>query len=71
MVTARLRWEMHFQTRARALQFARAYAKLNRPAVLQVFGEAGELEAEETFADTLRGGTEPDGPARLRLVKPG
>jgi hypothetical protein len=71
MVTARFRWEMHFQTRTRALQFARAYAKLNPPAVLQVLGEAGELEAEETFEAPLHGGSAPDGPARPRLAKPG
>jgi hypothetical protein len=29
MVTQRSGWEMRFQTRERALQFARAYAKLN------------------------------------------
>jgi hypothetical protein len=56
MVTLRSGWEMHFQTRQRALQFARAYAKLNPPATLQIFGETGELEAEEISEDGLLGG---------------
>jgi hypothetical protein len=69
MVTARSRSEMFFQTRERALQFARAYARLNPPATIQIFGVSGQLEAEETFADTFRGGgPEGDAPVGLRLV---
>ena len=65
LITHRSRSELFFQTRQRALQFARAYAKLNPPVTLQVFGETGELESEENFEDPLRGG--PQG--TLRLVK--
>ena len=54
MVTQRSRWEMYFHTRQRAVQFARAYAKLSPPATLQVFGETGDIEAEELFEDPLR-----------------
>jgi hypothetical protein len=69
MVTARSRSEMFFQTRERALQFARAYARLNPPATIQIFRETGELDAEETFADTFRGGgPEGDPPVGMRLV---
>jgi hypothetical protein len=53
MVTQRSGWEMRFHTRQRALQFARAYAKLNPPVTLQVLGEAGDVEAEELFEDSL------------------
>ena len=56
MVTARSRSEMFFQTRQRALQFARAYAKLNRPARIQIFRETGELDAEEAFPDVFHSG---------------
>jgi hypothetical protein len=38
---------------------------------LQIFGEGGELECEETFADPLSGDPDADLPGRLRLVKPG
>ena len=68
MVTLRSRSELFFQTRQRALQFARAYAKLSPPVTLQIFGETGELESEENFEDVLSGGA--DAPDRLRLVKP-
>ena len=71
MVTARSRSEMFFQTRERALQFARAYARLNPPATIQIFGATGELDAEETFPDAFRGGPEGDllaGP-RLAVVR--
>jgi hypothetical protein len=68
MVTLRSRSELFFQTRQRALQFARAYAKLSPPVTLQIFGETGELESEENFEDVLSGGA--DAPGRLGLVKP-
>ena len=68
MVTLRSRSELFFQTRQRALQFARAYAKLSPPVTLQIFGETGELESEENFEDVLSG--RADAPDRLRLVKP-
>jgi Uncharacterized protein conserved in bacteria (DUF2188) len=68
MVTHRSRSELFFQTRQRALQFARAYAKLNPPVTLQVYGEKGELESEESFEDVLRGSMDALG--GLRLVKP-
>jgi len=56
MVTPRLHSEIYFQGRLRALQFARAYAHLHRPARLRVLDETGEVvEAEEIFEDTLRG----------------
>jgi hypothetical protein len=51
MVTQRSGWEMRFHTRQRALQFARAYAKLNPPVTLQVLGATGEVEAEESFEE--------------------
>ena len=54
VVTPRLHSEIYFQGRQRALQFARAYAKLHRPARLRVLDEAGNVESEEIFADTLR-----------------
>ena len=70
MVTQRSGWEMRFQTRERALQFARAYAKLNPPVTLQVIGETGDFEAEELFEDPLGGARQ----AALRwtpaIVKP-
>jgi hypothetical protein len=68
MVTHRSRSELFFQTRQRALQFARAYARLNPPVTLQVFGAAGELESEENFEDVLGAGV--DAPGKLRLVGP-
>ena len=46
--------EIYFQVRQRALQFARAYANLHRPAKVCVLGETGEVEAEEIFAHILR-----------------
>ena len=55
MVTPRLQSEIYFHGRQRALQFARAYANLHRPARLRVLGETGDVEAEELFPDTLRG----------------
>jgi hypothetical protein len=54
MMTQRSRWEMYFHTRQRALQFARAYAKLNPPATLEVVGDTGDVETKEVFEDTLR-----------------
>jgi len=68
MITPRSSSELFFQTRTRALQFARAYARLSPPVTLQIFGESGELESEETFEDVLRGSVDAEG--RLRLVKP-
>ena len=56
MVTPRLQSEIYFHGRQRALQFARAYANLHRPARLRVLGETGDVEAEELFPDTLRDG---------------
>jgi hypothetical protein len=53
MVTPRARSEIRFQSRQRALQFARAYAKLNGPVTLRVIGAAGEVEAEEVFEGAL------------------
>jgi hypothetical protein len=70
MVTQRSGWEMRFQTRQRALQFARAYAKLNPPVTLQVLGEKGEVEAEELFEDSLGGGGQAALPWRPTIVKP-
>ena len=67
MITHRSRSELFFQTRQRTLQFAQAYAKLNPPVTLQVFGENGELESEENFEDVLGGSA--DVPGRLRLVR--
>ena len=51
MVTPRLHSEIYFQGRGRALQFARAYANLHRPARLRVLDETGEVEAEEIFEE--------------------
>jgi len=68
MVTARSRSEMFFQTRQRALQFARAYAKLNRPARIQIYRETGELDAEEAFPDVFRSGAGGGVLAGPRLV---
>jgi len=68
MVTPRSRSELFFQTRQRALHFARAYARLNPPVTLQIFGDSGELESEESFEDVLRNGVDAQG--KLRLVKP-
>jgi hypothetical protein len=70
MITQRSGWEMRFQTRQRALQFARAYAKLNPPVVLQVIGETGEVEAEEVFEDTLGGARQALLPWKPTIVKP-
>ena len=70
MVTQRSGWEMRFQTRQRALQFARAYAKLNPPVTLQVVGETGEVEAEEVFEDSLGGATQAAVPWKPTIVKP-
>jgi hypothetical protein len=53
MTTPRLRSEIYFHGRQRALQFARAYAKLHRPVRIRVLGETGDVEVEEMFADTL------------------
>ena len=53
MVTSRLHSEIYFHGQ-RALQFAWAYANLHRPARLRVLDEAGNVESEEIFADTLR-----------------
>jgi hypothetical protein len=61
---------MRFHTRQRALQFARAYAKLNPPVTLQVLGEKGEVEAEELFEDSLGGGGQAALPWRPTIVKP-
>ena len=68
MVTHRSRSELFFQTRQRALQFARAYARLNPPVTLQVFGESGECESEEKFEDVLS--VNASAQDKLRLVKP-
>ena len=54
VVTLRSRSEIHFHSRQRALQFARAYAKLNPPVTLRVLDETGEVEFEEVFEDALR-----------------
>ncbi len=54
MVTPSLHSEIYFHGRQRALQFARAYATLHRPASLRVLDERGNVESEEIFADTLR-----------------
>jgi hypothetical protein len=52
IVTPELRSEMYFDGRHRALQFARAYANLRRPARIRVLDEMGNIEAEEVLADT-------------------
>jgi hypothetical protein len=70
MVTQRSGWEMRFHTRQRALQFARAYAKLNPPVTLQVLGEAGDVEAEELFEDALGGARQAALPWKPAIVKP-
>lgn len=70
MVTQRSGWEMRFQTRERALQFARAYAKLNPPVTLQVIGETGDVEAEELFEDPLGGARQAALPWTPAIVKP-
>ena len=70
MVTQRSRWEMFFHTRQRAVQFARAYAKLNPPATLQVLGEKGDVEVEELFKDPLRGDTDSALRWTPTMVKP-
>ena len=71
VVTPRLHSEIYFQGRQRALQFARAYAKLHRPARLRVLDEAGNVESEEIFADTLRlGGHATAGAKVVKLVSP-
>jgi hypothetical protein len=54
VVTPRLHSEIYLHGRQRALQFARAYANLHRPARLRVLDEAGNVESEEIFAHTLR-----------------
>ena len=68
VVTPLLRSDIYFQVRQRALQFARAYAKLNRPARIQIFGETGELDAEEAFPDVFHGSPGGDVLAGPRLV---
>jgi len=70
MVTQRSGWEMRFHTRQRALQFARAYAKLNPPVTLQVVGETGEVEAAELFEDPLGGAGQASLRWRPMIVKP-
>ena len=56
VVTPLLRSDIYFHVRQRALQFARAYANLHRPARVCVLNETGEVEAEEIFAHILREG---------------
>ena len=51
MVTPRLRSEIYFHGRQRALQFARAYANLHRPVRICVFDDRGDVEAEEIFEE--------------------
>jgi hypothetical protein len=69
MVTPRLQSEIYFHGPQRALQFARAYANLHRPARLRVLGETGDVEAEELFPDTLRDGGQAMPQAKIvRLV---
>ena len=70
MVTQRSGWEMRFHTRQRALQFARAYAKLNPPVTVQVLGETGDVEAEELFEDPLGGARQAALPWTPTIVKP-
>ena len=70
MITQRSGWEMRFHTRQRALQFARAYAKLNPPVILQVVGETGDVEAEELFEDSLGRATQAALPWKPTVVKP-
>jgi len=54
VVTPLLHSDIYFQGRQRALQFARAYAHLHRPARVCVLNETDEVEAEEIFAHILR-----------------
>ena len=54
VVTPLLHSEIYFDVSQRALQFARAYANLHRPARVCVLNETGEVEAEEIFAHVLR-----------------
>ena len=70
MITQRSGWEMRFHTRQRAVQFARAYAKLNPPVILQVVGETGDVEAEELFEDSLGGATQAALAWKPTIVKP-
>jgi hypothetical protein len=51
------------------VQFARAYAKLNPPATLQVIDETGAVETEEMFEDALHDRMQATPPAKPRLVK--
>jgi hypothetical protein len=53
VVTPRLHSEIYLLGRQRALQFARAYAKLHRPVRICVLNETGDVEVEETLAGTL------------------
>ena len=69
METHRSRWEMYFHSRQRAVQFARAYAKLNPPATLQVIGETGAVETEEMFEDALHDRMQATSAAKPTLVK--
>jgi hypothetical protein len=68
MVTPLTSSPIHFHGRQRALQFARAYAKLNPPVTLRVLAESGEVELEEVFENALRGGTQVQHPVKPRLV---
>jgi hypothetical protein len=71
VVTPRLHSEIYFHGRQRALQFARAYANLHRPARLRVLDETGNVESEEIFADTLRDSGHAMPRAKVvRLVSP-
>ena len=71
MVTPSLHSEIYFHGRQRALQFARAYANLHRPARLRVLDETGNVESEEIFADTLRDSGHATPRAKvLKLVSP-
>ena len=54
VVTPRLHSEIYFQGRQRALQFARAYANMHRPARLRVLDEMGNVESEEIFGHSPR-----------------
>jgi hypothetical protein len=71
VVTPRLHSEIYFQGRQRALQFARAYANLHRPARLRVLDEICNVESEEIFADTLRASSHATPRAKVvKLVSP-
>jgi hypothetical protein len=71
VVTPRLHSEIYFHGRQRALQFARAYANLHRPARLRVLDETGNVEAEEIFADSLRDSDQATPRAKvIKLVSP-